>query len=111
MGVTKVVQETTFVTCARFWAGSCSLCETNPAHNGRGRPPSPSVTAAHTERHAGDRAARRPLPRLARAASAWRTFAVRRDSGFPTPSELSALDVVVRRRDGQLVGGVRGGGV
>jgi hypothetical protein len=69
-GVTKLVQETMFVTRARSWAGKFSLCETNPAHNERRRltlsldVSSPRRRAAREPRWAP------PLPRFARNAAA-----------------------------------------
>src|SRR5215216_2854531 len=73
---------------------------THAARNDRGRL---TLSLGDSNHARGKRATalRAPHPRIARTASAWRTFAVRRDSGFPTPSELGALDVVVRRRDGE----------
>jgi hypothetical protein len=56
--VTKLVQETMFVTRARFWAGKFSLCETNPAHNERGGSPSPSMPATHARATQANRGAR-----------------------------------------------------
>ena len=57
-----MVLETTFVTCAEFWAGFTTVWVEDPAHNERGRFTLSSVPAAHAERQTGDRAAH-PLAR------------------------------------------------